>query len=273
MTAEKICSLKGVRRINCLTAYNYLFAKIIDETGLIDIILVGDSMNEVIFGERNTTTIPLDIMIWCAKSVRRAVKNAMVVFDMPFGTFYSKEEALKNVVKIIKETDVDAVKIEGGKDKADIIKEIVNMGIPVMGHVGLLPQRVRITGYKKQGKTEESVKLIFEDSKAVEEAGAFSVVLEGIEENLAGRITRELKIPTIGIASGPMCDGKIAVLEDILGLTQPTPKHIKPYDNLALRIKEIVKKYASENGSSTNMNGGTTEIEKETILNEGKNRD
>jgi len=120
------------------------------------------------------------------------------------------------------------------------------MGIPVMGHVGLLPQKVRITGYKKQGKTEQSAKEIFEDAKAVEESGAFSVVLESVEENLAKKITESLKIPTIGIASGEFCDGKIAVLEDIIGLTQPPPKHIKPYDNIAQRIYEAVVKFAKD---------------------------
>lgn len=247
-TAENIISYKGKKKIICLTSYNYLFAKLVDETGLVDIILVGDSMNEVLFGERNTTTIPLDIMIWCARSVRKAVKNSMVVFDMPFGTFYTKEIALQNVVKVIKETDVDAVKIEGGKDKAEIIEAITQIGIPVMGHVGLLPQRVRFSGYKKQGKTEESAKAISEDAKAVEGAGAFSVVLEAVEENLAERITKTLKIPTIGIASGEKCDGKIAVLEDIVGLTQPPPKHVKQYENLAEKIINAVIKYAKENG-------------------------
>lgn len=248
-TTENIVSYKGKKKIICLTAYNYLFAKLIDQTELVDIILVGDSMNEVLFGERNTTTISLDVMIWCARSVRKAVKNSMVVFDMPFGTFHTKDAALQNVVRIIKETDVDAVKIEGGKDKTEIIDAIVKIGIPVMGHIGLLPQRVRITGYRKQGKTEESAKSIIDDAKAVEEAGAFSVVLEAVDEKLAEKITQSIKIPTIGIASGEKCDGKIAVLEDILGITQPPPKHIKPYDNLAERIIEAVKKYATENGN------------------------
>ncbi len=243
-TAQEIVNLKGKKKIICLTSYSYLFAKIVDETGLVDVILVGDSMNEVWFGERNTTTIPLDVMIWCARSVRKAVKNAMVVFDMPFGTFWSKEVALKNVVKIVKEADPDAVKIEGGKDVSEIIKEIVKIGVPVMGHIGLLPQRARITGYKKQGKEEESAKRIFEDALCVEESGAFSVVLESVESELAKKITQSIKIPTIGIASGPYCDGKIAVLEDIVGLTQPPPKHIKPYDNLAEKIYNAVIKYA-----------------------------
>jgi 3-methyl-2-oxobutanoate hydroxymethyltransferase len=243
-TAQEIVNLKGKKKIICLTSYSYLFAKIVDETGLVDAILVGDSMNEVWFGERNTTTIPLDVMIWCARSVRKAVKNAMVVFDMPFGTFWSKEVALKNVVKIVKEADPDAVKIEGGKDVSEIIKEIVKIGVPVMGHIGLLPQRARITGYKKQGKEEESAKRIFEDALCVEESGAFSVVLESVETELAKKITQSIKIPTIGIASGPYCDGKIAVLEDIVGLTQPPPKHIKPYDNLAEKIYNAVIKYA-----------------------------
>ncbi|GBD02884.1 3-methyl-2-oxobutanoate hydroxymethyltransferase [bacterium HR19] len=243
-TAQEIVNLKGKKKIICLTSYSYLFAKIVDETGLVDVILVGDSMNEVWFGERNTTTIPLDVMIWCARSVRKAVKNAMVVFDMPFGTFWSKEVALKNVVKIVKEADPDAVKIEGGKDVSEIIREIVKIGVPVMGHIGLLPQRARITGYKKQGKEEESAKRIFEDALSVEESGAFSVVLESVETELAKKITQSLKIPTIGIASGPYCDGKIAVLEDIVGLTQPPPKHVKPYDNLAEKIYNAVVKYA-----------------------------
>lgn len=245
-TALDIISYKNKKKIICITAYNYLFAKLIDDTGLIDIILVGDSMNEVLFGERNTTTIPLDVMIWCARSVRKAVKNSMVVFDMPFGTFQTKEIAMQNVVKIIKETDVDAVKIEGGKDKADVIEAIVKMGIPVMGHIGLLPQRVRITGYKKQGKTEGSASLILEDALAVESSGAFSVVLEAVEENLAEKITQKISIPTIGIASGQKCDGKIAVLEDILGLSLNIPRYLKPYDNLAQRVIEAVRKYATD---------------------------
>ena len=253
-TAQDIINLKGKKKIICLTSYTYLFAKIVDETGLVDVILVGDSMNEVLFGERNTTTIPLDIMIWCARSVRKAVKNAIVVFDMPFGTFHTPEKALESVLKIVKECDPDAVKLEGGKNMAETINNIVNMGIPVMGHVGLLPQRVRITGYKKQGKTEESAKEIFEDAKAVEESGAFSVVLESVEDNLAKKITETLKIPTIGIASGEFCDGKIAVLEDILGLTQPPPKHIKPYDNLAQRIYEAVLKFAKDGIENENKN-------------------
>ena len=248
-TAQDIKALKGKRKIICLTSYSYLFAKIVDETGLVDLILVGDSMNEVWFGERTTNTIPLEVMLWCARSVRKAVKNALVVFDMPFGTFHSKDVALNSVVQIIKQTDVDAVKLEGGEEKAEIIREIVEMGIPVMGHVGLLPQRARITGYRKQGKTEESARKLYIDAKAVESAGAFSVVLEAVEEKLAEKITQDVSIPTIGIASGDSCDGKIAVLEDIVGLTQPPPKHIKPYDNLAEKIYEAVVKFAKENGT------------------------
>lgn len=245
-TAQDIKSLKGKRKIICLTSYSYLFAKIVDETGLVDLILVGDSMNEVWFGERTTNTIPLEVMLWCARSVRKAVKNALVVFDMPFGTFHSKEVALDSIVKIIKQTDVDAVKLEGGEEKAEIIREIVGMGIPVMGHVGLLPQKSRITGYRKQGKTEESARKVYIDAKAVEEAGAFSIVLEAVEEKLAEKITRDISIPTIGIASGNSCDGKIAVLEDIVGLTQPPPKHVKQYDKLAEKIYEAVVKFAKD---------------------------
>lgn len=242
-----ILKKKEGEKIAAITSYNWLFAKIVDEVG-VDVILVGDSMANVLYGEGSTIPISLDVMIHHAKSVVKAVEGTMVVFDMPFGSYQiSAEDAKRNVIRVMKEAGVDGVKFEGGAEIGKLVEEVVMMGVPVMGHIGLLPQRVGILGgYRVQGRDEEAAKRLIEDAKALESAGVFSIVLEAIPYSLAQIITGEVKVPTIGIGAGPYCDGQIIVLEDILGLTEKVPSFVRRYESLRTRIKEAVMGYVED---------------------------
>ena len=234
------------QKIVAITSYNFLTAKLVHE--YVDIILVGDSISQVLFGENSTLSIPFEVMLYCAKSVRKAVKNSMLVFDMPFGSYQiSKEDARKNIVKVMKETGADAVKMEGGLEISELVKEITNIGVPVMGHIGMLPQSVKkYGGYKIQGRDEQTAEKIFRDAKELEKSGVFSIVLEALPYSLAKRITEEIKIPTIGIGAGPYCDGQIIVLEDIIGLTDTPPSFVRRYENLSEKIKNAVSEFSKD---------------------------
>lgn len=235
-------------KITALTAYDYSFARILDEAG-VDILLVGDSLGSVIQGHENTLPVTLEEMIYHTRAVARGRKRALVVADMPFLSFQiSLEEAKRNAGRVVQEAGAEAVKLEGGVRMVEVIEAIAEMGIPVMGHVGLTPQSIhQFGGYKVQGKEKEQSEAILQDALAVEDGGAFSVVLEGIPVDLARQITERLSIPTIGIGAGVHCDGQVLVMHDMLGLFDMyRPKFVKRYADLKGVITEAVKSYIAE---------------------------
>ena len=248
ITIDYIKSLKNATTpFVSLTAYDYVSAQILDQAD-IPLILVGDSASMMIYGYNTTIPITMDEMLLLVKAVSRGVNNALVVADMPFLSYQpSSEEAIKNAGKLIKEGGASAVKLEGGEHMFDNIKSLVDNGIPVLGHVGLTPQSYhQLSGYKIQGKSNQDAAKIIKDSVAVQEAGAFGIVLECIPESLAKKITKKLVIPTIGIGSGTTCDGQIQVLHDILGLHKnKAPKHAITCGNLYNDLLVMVKKYKS----------------------------
>ncbi len=236
------------KKITLLTAYDFPFAKIVDEAG-IDGIIVGDSVAMVVQGLENTLPVTMDEMIYHTKLVSRAVTNAMVIGDLPFMSYQvSVEEGVKNAGRFIKEAGASAVKIEGGAEVAEHIRKMTKSDIPVMAHIGLTPQSIhRMGGYKVQGKTEESAKRLIEEAHIAEEAGAFSLLLEAIPMGLAKRITEEISIPTIGIGAGPYCDGQVLVLHDVLGLFERfLPKFAKRYANLKDQALMAIKTFKEE---------------------------
>jgi 3-methyl-2-oxobutanoate hydroxymethyltransferase len=236
------------KKITALTAYDYPFAKILDEAG-IDIILVGDSLGNVILGYENTLPVSMDEMIHHAKAVSKAAKNALLIGDMPFMSYQaSQNRCMENAGRFIKEAGVKAVKLEGGKSVAEKIETLNGVGIPVMGHVGLTPQSIhKFGGYKVQGKDKISVEQILKDAEAIEKAGAFSIVLEGIPYTLAKKITEALSIPTIGIGAGPYCDGQILVTHDLLGMSgEFKPKFVRRYAETGKDILKAVTEYKDD---------------------------
>lgn len=235
-------------KITVLTAYDFPFAKLIDEAG-IDILLVGDTVGIVVQGEESTLPVTLDQMIYHTRMVSRAAKRALVVGDMPFLSYQASiEETIRNAGRFLKEGGAAAVKLEGGARVADRIEVLTRHDIPVMAHIGLTPQSVhRMGGYKVQGRGTSQAKQLLADAKTVESAGAFSLVLEGIPISLAKKITQSIKIPTIGIGAGPYCDGQVLVLHDLLGLfTRFHPKFVRRYADLTSTITEAVRRYKSD---------------------------
>jgi 3-methyl-2-oxobutanoate hydroxymethyltransferase len=235
------------KKISMVTAYDYPTALLADEAGM-DMLLVGDSLAMVVLGYDSTVPVTMEEMLHHAKAVRRGAKNAVLVGDLPFGSYNTPQEAVSNAVRYMKEAGMDAVKLEGGKEQADTIRALVRVGIPVMGHIGLTPQHVsELGGFKVQGKDAASAQRLLEDAKALEEAGCFSIVLEAIPDRLAGLITRSLHIPTIGIGAGPDCDGQVLVFHDMLGLYDRfTPKFVKKYANAASLISSALSDYKAE---------------------------
>jgi len=236
------------RRIVSLTCYDALFARLLDESG-VDILLVGDSVNQVLAGAESTLSATLEQMIYHTKSVRRGTEHALVICDMPFLTYQvSREEAIRNCGRVLAETGCHGVKVEGGRPIADTVRALVDVGIPVMGHLGLTPQSVHaLGGYRVQGRDASTAERLLGDAKALEEAGAFAIVLELIPAPLASRISKSLAIPTIGIGAGPACDGQVLVLHDLLGLNDRfEAKFIKRYAALAQDVREAVKLFAAE---------------------------
>ncbi len=235
-------------KIAMLTAYDYPFASIVDKAG-IEIILVGDSLGMVVLGYDSTIPVTLDDTIRHTQAVVRGTKNAMVVADMPFLTYQvSPSQALMNAGRLIQEGGAQAVKLEGGREVANTVHTIVSAGIPVMGHLGLTPQSVhQLGGYKVQGRTDAAAKRLKEDALILQEAGAFSLVLEAVPMELAREVTEELNIPTIGIGAGPHCDGQVLVLHDLLGVFQRfTPKFVKRYAELGKMAKGAIEEYRKE---------------------------
>jgi 3-methyl-2-oxobutanoate hydroxymethyltransferase len=247
VTAPVIRGKKGKEKIAMLTAYDFPIASVLDGAGL-DVILVGDSLGNVMLGYQNTLPVTVDEMIHHTKAVTKAAKRALIVIDMPFMSYHeSLEQARRNAGRMIKESGAEAVKVEGGRRMQDVIRAIVDIEIPVMAHIGLTPQSVNaFGGHKVQGKGAAE-ELLIEDARAVEEAGAFAVVLESVPRAVAKIITEMLSIPTIGIGAGPDCDGQVLVVHDLLGLAgQFRPKFVKTYVNLREQIEKGVKEYIEE---------------------------
>jgi 3-methyl-2-oxobutanoate hydroxymethyltransferase len=239
------------RRFSVLTAYDYLSARILDEAG-IPILLVGDSLGMVMLGYPTTLPVTLDEMIHHAKAVSRGSRQALLVGDLPFMSYHvSIEQAIASVGRFLQEGGMHAVKLEGGGRTVEITRRLTEMGIPVMGHLGLTPQFVhQMGGFKVQGKGQAQAARILADAKALEDAGAFSLVLEGVPGEVAGRVTQALHIPTIGIGAGSATDGQVLVLHDMLGMTTgKAPKFVKRYANLAEEIANAAQRFAREVGS------------------------
>jgi 3-methyl-2-oxobutanoate hydroxymethyltransferase len=235
-------------RITCLTAYDYPTARLLDEAG-VDVLLVGDSLGMVALGYETTLPVTVDEMLHHTRAVRRGSRRALVVADMPYGSYHTEtSESLRNAVRFVKEAGAEAVKVEGGERRLELIARLTEAEIPVMGHVGLTPQSVNaLGGYRVQGKTPGAAEQLVRDARAVEAAGAFAVVLEAVPRELAAQITRDLRIPTIGIGAGPECDGQILVVHDLLGLTfGQTPKFARQYANLGQVIHNAVRKYCED---------------------------
>ncbi len=250
-TAPDITKRKGGDPIVSLTAYHAHTAKIIDP--YVDFLLVGDSLGMIMHGYETTVPVPLDLMIMHGAAVVRGSSHALVVVDLPFGSYEeSPEIAFRHAARVMKETGCGAVKLEGGARMADTIRYLTERGIPVMAHIGLTPQSVNVMGgFKTQGREQSQWASIEEDAQSIAEAGAFSVVLEGMAELLAARITKLVPIPTIGIGASAECDGQILVLEDMLGLNPRVPKFVKIFGKIGPAIEEAVKEYADEVRSRT----------------------
>ncbi len=231
-------------KITCLTAYDYPTARLLDEAG-VDVLLVGDSVAMAELGYDSTLPVTMEEMLHHTRAVRRGTRRALLVADMPYGSYHDDPaQAVRNAVRFVKEAGAEAIKVEGGERRMEMIARLVDAEIPVMGHIGLTPQSVNaFGGFRVQGKTAEAGDQILRDARAVEAAGAFSIVLESIPRELAARITHELRIPTIGIGAGPDCDGQILVIHDLLGMTfGHQPKFVRQYAN----VGEIISRAAAE---------------------------
>jgi 3-methyl-2-oxobutanoate hydroxymethyltransferase len=236
------------KKITCLTAYDYPTSRLLDEAG-VDVLLVGDSLAMVVLGHESTLPVTIEEMLHHTRAVRRGTKRALVVADMPYGTYHGDlAESVHNAVRFVKEAGAEAVKIEGGERRLELIARLTEAEIPVMGHVGLTPQSVNaLGGYKVQGKTPNAAEQVLRDARAVEAAGAFAVVLEALPRELAAQITEDLKIPTIGIGAGPDCDGQILVVHDLLGLTfGQTPKFARQYAHVGEMILKAAREYSAD---------------------------
>ena len=246
VTVSTIRKMKSVEPITMITAYDTLFAKLFD--GIVEMILVGDSLNMSFSGKSDTLSANMEMMIYHTKAVCNGAKLPLIVFDMPFGSYTTKDRALKNATRVYRETDAQAVKIEGGKERAKIIKTLTNNSIAVVGHIGLMPQFVRSEGgYKVKGKDEDNIKSLIEDALAIEKAGAFAIVIEGVKSEAAKAITDAVSIPTIGIGAGVDTDGQVLVWSDMFGFFEDfKPKFAKQYLDGAKLIKNALGDYVDE---------------------------
>ena len=246
--SRKSSSLDKKRKISCLTAYDYPTAKLLDDAG-VDVLLVGDSLGMAVLGYDSTLPVTLDDILHHTRAVRRGTRRALLVADMPYGSFHvSIEESIRNAVRLVKEGGAEAVKVEGGERRIELIAKLVEAEIPVMGHIGLTPQSFNsLGGFQVQGKTADAARQVERDARAVEAAGAFSVVLESVPREVAARITENLRIPTIGIGAGPDCDGQILVFHDLVGLTVGhKPKFVRQYANLGSEVARAVGEYCED---------------------------
>jgi 3-methyl-2-oxobutanoate hydroxymethyltransferase len=247
-TRELVRKKERGEKLVVLTCYDALFARLLDAAG-VDVLLVGDSVNQVLAGAATTLSATLEQMIYHTTIVRRGTERALVVCDLPFLTYQvSRDEALRNAGRVMQQSGCHAVKLEGGRAMADTVRALVDIGIPVMGHLGLTPQSVHaLGGYRVQGRDPETAERLRADARALEEAGAFAVVLELVPAPLAAEITAALAIPTIGIGAGPQCDGQVLVLHDMLGLNEQfAPKFLKHYATLADDVRAAVRAYADD---------------------------
>jgi 3-methyl-2-oxobutanoate hydroxymethyltransferase len=248
-TLELIAMKERGERIAVLTAYDYLMAGLLDESG-VDCVLVGDSVGQVVAGEDSTLPVTLEQMIYHAKAVARGLKRALLVVDMPFLTYQvSAEEAVRNCGRVLQQTGAQAVKLEGGHEEMGrTVRKLVDAGIPVMGHLGLTPQSVhKLGGYRLVGRADSEHERLLVDAQRLVEAGCFSLVLEMLPRSVAAEITRSIPIPTIGIGAGPDCDGQVLVLPDMLGLNEGfSPGFLKRYGDLAVQVRVAVKAYVQE---------------------------
>jgi 3-methyl-2-oxobutanoate hydroxymethyltransferase len=245
--------LPNSAKITCLTAYDYATARLLDEAG-VDVLLVGDSVGMVVLGYESTLPVSIEEMLHHTRAVKRGTRRALVVADMPYGSYHSDmAESLRNAMRFVKQAGAEAVKVEGGERRLELIVRLTEAEIPVMGHVGLTPQSVNaLGGYRVQGKTADAAEQLLRDARSVEAAGAFAVVLEAVPRELGAQITRELRIPTIGIGAGPDCDGQILVIHDLLGLTfGRTPKFARQYANVGEIISKAARDYCED------VRGGT----------------
>ncbi len=239
---------KSGRRISMLTAYDATFARLLDSCG-VEILLVGDSLGMVIQGQENTLTVTLEDIIYHTRAVARGTTRAQVVADMPFMSYQSSvEQGLENAGRLVKEGRAEAVKLEGGACLSVLVSRLTEIGIPVMGHIGLTPQSVHaMGGYRVQGRGNKQARQLLDDALALQEAGAYSLVLEGVPQELARQITEEIAIPTIGIGAGPHCNGQVLVIYDLLGMDESfSPKFVKQYDNFSSRVRQAVRQYDDE---------------------------
>jgi 3-methyl-2-oxobutanoate hydroxymethyltransferase len=234
--------------ITCLTAYDYATARLVDEGG-IDMILVGDSLAQVVLGHDSTLPVTINEMLHHTRAVRRAVKSAMVIADMPFGTYHGDpKEGVSNAVRFVKEAGAEAVKVEGGDKRVDLIHRILDAEVPVVGHIGLTPQSLhKMGGYKVQGRDLSGIERLMKDAVALDRAGVFSIVLEGVPREVAAMITREVAAPTIGIGAGPDCDGQVLVFHDIVNLSfAPPAKFVRHYGDAAALIRQAVGQFKAD---------------------------
>ena len=246
VTARRLARMKGRSRIVMVTAYSYPMARLADEAG-VDAILVGDSLGMVVLGMESTLGVTLEDMIRHTAAVARARPRALVVADMPFGSYEpSVRDAVESAIALAR-AGAEAVKLEGGEEYADRVRAIVRAGVPVMGHIGLTPQRsLRLGGYRMQGKRDEEARQLLRDAEALVEAGVFAIVIEFTRPDVAREITRRVPVPTICIGSGPHCDGQVLVLHDLLGLTWERPPFAKAYTDLKPIIVDALRRYAEE---------------------------
>ncbi len=246
MNITKIKNAKNNKKLTMITAYDALFAKLFEE--IADMILVGDSLNMSFAGKPDTLSATLDQMIYHTNAVCTGAPRAFTILDMPFGTYINKDEALTNAVKVYRETNAAAIKIEGGEDRAHIVEHLTSNSIAVMGHIGLMPQYVRSEGgYKVRGKTKEDSEQLIKDAIAVEKAGAFAMVIEGVMSDTAKKISEAVSIPTIGIGAGNVTDGQVLVWSDMLGFFEEfKPKFVRHYMNGAAEVKEAVNQYRKD---------------------------
>jgi 3-methyl-2-oxobutanoate hydroxymethyltransferase len=238
----------ATQKITCLTAYDYPTARLLDKAG-VDVVLVGDSLGMAVLGYENTLPVTIEEMLHHTRAVRRAVRRALLVVDMPYGSYQADiHEAVGNAMRFVKEGGAEAVKVEGGERRLELIARLTEAEIPVMAHIGLTPQSVNaLGGYRVQGKTPGAADRLLRDARSVEAAGAFAMVLEAVPRELAAQITREVKIPTIGIGAGPDCDGQVLVLHDLLGLTfHAPPKFARQYANVGEVISNAVREYCED---------------------------
>ena len=245
MSVPRFRARKGREPLTCLTAYTAPMARLLDPH--CDLLLVGDSLAQVVHGMESTIPVPLDLMIYHGQAVMRASEAAMVVVDLPFGSYEeSREQAFRTSVRVLKETGCAAVKLEGGESMAETVRFLTERGVPVMAHVGLLPQQRNLKGYKVAGRSEDEWPAALNDARAIDQAGAFAIVLEGIVAPLAEQITKAVAVPTIGIGASPACDGQILVTEDMLGLIPEPPSFAKRYASLDEIISAAAAGYAGD---------------------------